>query len=81
MGSFEIKMAIYNSYLKLIVTPLDNKFHRFQIKTMGTIPDVMILKYTPDESWSAEKVSMKYFTKGYIAQLGRLIETKKHDQF
>jgi hypothetical protein len=81
MTSFEIIIWIYNLSLYLVITPLDAKLCRFKVETVSTGSDVMILKYLPDHSWIVEKTTMKFFTKEYIHQLGKLIEIKRPECF
>lgn len=81
MISTEIIIWIYNLSLCLVVTPIDTKFHRFKVETLNNGSDFMILKYLPEHFWIAEKVTMKFFTKEYIHQLGKLIEIKRPEWF
>jgi hypothetical protein len=81
MTSFELNIWIYNLSLYLVVTPLDAKYCHFKVEDASTGSGVMILKYLPDRSWIAEKTSMKFFTKEYIHQLGKLIEIKRPEWF
>lgn len=81
MASFEIILWIYDLSLRLMVTPIDDESCRFKIETTCCRADVMILNYLPDHSWNAEKVTMKFFTKAYIHQLGKLIEMERPGLF
>jgi len=79
--SFEIIIWIYNLSLSLVVTPIDPKFRRFKVETNGSGPDAMIVKCLRGHSWIVEKATMKFFTKKYVHQLGKLIEIKKPEWF
>ena len=81
MTSFEIIISIYNLSLYLVITPMDSQFQQFKVETLTKGFNVMILKYLPEHSWVAEKVTMKFFTKEYIHKLGKLIEIKKPEWF
>jgi hypothetical protein len=81
MTSFEIIIWIWNLSLSLVVTPKDSKFRRFKVETNGSGPDAMIVKCLRGRFWAVEKATMKYFTKEYVHQLGKLIEIKKPEWF
>jgi hypothetical protein len=81
MTSFEIVIWIYNLSLQLSVTPMGNTTDRFKIETKEGGENPMIVKYLPDQSWIAEKATMKFFTANYIRELGQLIERKKPEWF
>jgi len=81
MASFEIILWIYDHSLRLFVTPIDANSCRFKIETIRNGTGAMILNYSPDHSWVAEKVTMKFFTKDYIHQLGKLIELERPELF
>ncbi len=81
MASTEIVICIYNMYMVLMVTPLDAKSMRFKVISNDKGIDDMILNYKPNDTWTAEKVHMKFFTKKYICELGKLIKIKKPEWF
>lgn len=81
MTSFETVIRVYNLPLGLIVTPVYGSPYRFKIEMIVGEPNPMILKYLPDHSWSAEKVTVKFFTKKYISELGALIEWNRPEWF
>lgn len=81
MISVEIVIWVYNLSLCLVVTPIDSKFRRFKVETINQGQDAMIVKYSPGHSWKAEKTTMKFFTKKYIRELGKLIQVKKPEWF
>jgi len=81
MTSFEIIIWIYNQSLSLVVTPIDSRFRRFKVETVNSSTESMIVEYSPAHFWFVEKTTMKFFTKEYIHQLGKLIETKRPELF
>jgi hypothetical protein len=81
MTSFETVIRVYNLSLGLIVTPVGNSPDQFKIEMIKGEPNPMILKYLPDHSWIAEKVTMRFFTKKYISELGALIEGNRPEWF
>ncbi len=81
MVKTEIVIFIYNMYMVLIVSPLDAKSMRFKVVSNESVLDDMILKYLPNHTWVAEKSTMKFFTKKYITELGKLIKIKKPEWF
>jgi hypothetical protein len=81
MTSFEIIIWIYNLSMSLMVTPIDAKFRRFKVETTNSGTDAMIVKCSRGNSWVAEKATMKFFTKKYVHELGKLIEVKKPEWF
>ena len=81
MISVEIVIWVYNLSLCLVVTPIDAKFRRFKVETINSTQDAMIVKYSPGHSWVAEKATMKFFTKKYIRELGKLIKIERPEWF
>ncbi len=81
MISIEIALFVYNLPLGLIITPLEVTPLRLDVKAVSGDTNSMILKYLPNNSWTAEKCTMKFFTKKYVEQLGLLIQNKKPEWF
>jgi len=81
MASFEINLWIYGMSLRLLVTPIDTKRCHFKVEAVCSSSDAMILTYSQGHSWVAKKTTMKFFTKEYIHQLGKLIEMERPELF
>jgi len=77
----KMELFIYNLPLGLIIIPVEVKPLTFKVKATAGNTNSMILKYLPDNSWVAEKSTMKFFTKKHIEQLGLQIQNKKPEWF
>jgi hypothetical protein len=76
MISFHLVLHIYNAPLTLVVTQLSALPFRFLIKAFNNQANSIIIKRLPNNGWTGELVTMKFFTKKNIQRLGKMIEAK-----